>query len=131
MNAEYVWSKFGSSVCLQHGKVALVRVPGRLAHLEPLGVIVPAHVDELHASLDEPAGQQRRRAEQRPAVALARAVVLAAQVERLANFGRSEHLEGQPLLARKVAQVAARVELAKLVVELLDQPAAAVRADRA
>ena len=90
----------------QQGRVAAIehRQLALLQALEVVLVRVPAAVgdgDELHARLDQPPGQQARLAERASAVALARAVGLLAQVERLLGPGRGDQAVG--LLVEAVA----------------------------
>ena len=101
-----------------------MRIPSRFADVESLRVVVPTHVDELDAPLDQPPCQQRRRTEECAAVSIAGRSTFGTEVKSLADSRRRQHVECQALLAGKAAEVGVRFQLAELIIKLLDQPAA-------
>ena len=113
---------------LEHREVTLVRVPRRLAHAEPLRVIIPTDVDEAYISLEKPAGQERRGAEKRVAVPLAQAGILVSGVKRGPEALGGEHVEGQALEPWVITQAALGKLMDEWPVRLIDQAAAIAQA---
>src|SRR3954462_7056514 len=79
---------------LQQDEILLVRVPAEVGDAEALGEVLPRHVDEPHAALDELPADEAALAEQRPPVAVAQLRRLAVQVEGRAQRRGRQRVEG-------------------------------------
>ena len=107
-----------SKPCVSQPPLVVLRPPMLFAEIDG---------DELHARLDQPAGEQAALAVGRAAVAVADFRRLGRQVERLPDLGAGQHADGPVVVVVEAAGLGRVFEQLRLPIDELLHLAAAVQ----